>query len=66
MTPAGHLLGDPHRRTGDWTYRARCACGLDVYGPTLPRLWAAHDMHLSVVQAMSQGRHPSQRREETS
>lgn len=63
MTPAGHLLGDPRRRTGEWVYVARCACGLDVYGVTLPRLWGAHDMHLAVVQAMSQQRHPSQRRD---
>ena len=64
MTPNDHILGDPHRRTGEWVYVARCACGIDIYGATLPRLWAAHDMHLAVVQAMSQGRHPSQRREQ--
>lgn len=64
MTPAGHILGDPHRRTGEWVYTARCACGIDIYGATLPWLWAAHDMHLAVVQAMSQQRHPSQRREQ--
>ena len=57
-----HLLADPHRRTGDTHYSACCACGLEITGPTLPRLWAAHDMHLAIVRAMSQRRHPSQRR----
>ena len=63
MTPADHLLGDPHRRYGGLHYRATCACGIDIYGATLPWLWAAHDVHLAVVQAMSQQRHPSQRRD---
>ena len=59
-----HLLGDPARYTnGTLTiFAAKCACGLDVYEVTLPKLWAAHDVHLAVVRAMSKANHPSNHR----
>lgn len=60
----GHDLGNPTRYTGSKTiYRASCACGIDILGPTLPALWAAHDVHRGVVRAMWMGRrrHPSWR-----
>ncbi len=71
MIPAGHRLGHAARYTngngltiyGLTIFRAGCACGLAVYGPTLPKMWAAHDVHLGVVRAMSKAAHPSNRRE---
>ena len=47
-----HRLGNPARYTngnGLTIFAAKCACGLDVCGVTLPKLWRAHDWHLSAV-----------------
>lgn len=57
--PAGHLLG-PRQRHGH-RYLSTCACGLDVWATSLPRLFAAHDLHLAVVKSMSMRRHPGWR-----
>lgn len=59
--PIGHILGDPERRYG--FYYSTCACGLGIWGKRLPMLWSAHDVHLATVRVMSQGRHPSRRRD---
>ena len=58
-TPAGHTLGHAQRRDG--LYVAACDCGLDVWGLSLPFLWAAHDVHLATVKALSMRSHPSRR-----
>lgn len=47
----GHGLSHPIRTCG--MYTARCACGLDVWGKTLPRMWRYHDMHLRIVRAVA-------------
>ena len=57
----GHLLSHPVGTQG--AYTARCGCGLDLWGRRLWKLWEAHQRHLAAVQAASQARHPSQRRE---
>ena len=62
-TPIGHTLSTVVLRVGH-RYTSRCRCGLDVYGPTLPAMWAAHDMHLAAVKAMSKAGHPSRRRDQ--
>ena len=49
----GHRLSHPVQTMG--AYTARCACGLDVYGPTLPAMWTAHDVHLAVVRGLVRG-----------
>ncbi len=56
----GHLLGHPRQWRG--VYRAICACGLDVYGLTLPALWERHQRHLDATRATSQANHPSRRK----
>lgn len=50
----GHALSHPIRTLG--AYTARCQCGLNIWGHTLPRMWRHHDIHLRVVRAM--GAHP--------
>ncbi len=57
---SGHLLG-PARMWRGGVYRAICACGLDVYGLTLPALWERHQRHLDATRAASQTNHPSRR-----
>ena len=59
MIPAAHQLGHPRHFFG--TYTANCACGLSIYQPTLPELWQIHDVHLTIVRAMSRANHPSRR-----
>ena len=47
----GHDLSNPIRTCG--TYTARCACGVDVWGPTLPAMWTAHDLHRNIVRNLA-------------
>lgn len=54
---SGHELGAA-ARTED-VYAARCQCGLNVWGNTLPALWAHHDVHLAAVRRLAQRRHPT-------
>lgn len=51
----GHDLGPAARYTigSKSIFRAVCQCGLAVYGPRLPAMWAAHDVHLGVVRVMA-------------
>ena len=58
--PAGHLLSHSIRACG--AYTARCGCGLDVWGLTLPLLWEHHSDHLRAVKAASMRQHPSRRK----
>jgi hypothetical protein len=62
VSVTGHLLANrPWRVTPGGHYADRCACGLIVYGPTLPALSQAHSAHVGVVRAMSLRRHPSRK-----
>lgn len=57
MIPSGHALSHPLRTNG--AYTARCRCGIDVWGLTLPALWESHDKHLAAVREQSRREHPS-------
>lgn len=57
MIPSGHTLSHPLATCGAFT--ARCRCGIDVWGLTLPQMWERHDRHLAAVRAQSQANHPS-------
>jgi hypothetical protein len=63
MTPAAHTLSDP-QRFAPGIYTARCACGWSIYDTSLPRVWALHDVHLSIVRATSEATHPSRWRKD--
>lgn len=57
-----HLLGPARHYGAGWRYTARCSCGLDVYGLTLPALWERHQAHLDATRTASQANHPSRRK----
>ena len=42
-------------------YRARCRCGLDIYGVSLPKLWQRHQDHIELVKQASMNNHPSRK-----
>ena len=47
------------RRSGSH-YEALCECGAPpILAPTLPKVWAAHDVHTSAARFLSRQRHPS-------
>lgn len=43
-------------------YTAKCQCGLDVYGKSLPQLWQQHQKHIETAREISMSNHPSKKR----